>query len=325
MRYLVRRIGLYVFIAWAAVTMNFAIPRLMPGDPIDLLVIRLHGQVDPSAIASLRKAFGLTQHNILLQYFDYLGSLFRGDLGQSITFYPSSVTSVIGSALPWTVGLIGISTIISFVLGTLLGIIAAWRRGTWTDSLLPVTTFFHSVPYFWLALLLVFVFGVELNWLPASGAYSTETTPAFTGAFISTMLYHAILPALTIIISSIAGWLLAMRNMMVTTLGEDYVTMAEAKGLSRWRVMTSYAARNAILPSITGFALSLGFVVGGAILTEIIFTYPGVGYTLYQAVQDEDFPLMQGLFLIISLAVVGANLLADIAYVLLDPRTREDR
>jgi peptide/nickel transport system permease protein len=324
MRYLLRRLGLYLFISWAAITINFVIPRLMPGDPIDLLVTRLHGNVDPEALDSLRKAFGLNHENWALQYWHYLGNLAHGDLGRSITFNPASVSSVIGSALPWTVGLVGIVTVISFLLGTLLGVLAAWRRGTWTDSVLPITTFFHSVPYFWLALLFVLIFGVHLNWFPISGAYAEDIVPGFDWSFISSMLFHGILPALTILVSSIAGWMLSMRNMTITTLGEDYVLMAEAKGLSRWRVMTSYAARNAILPNITGFALSLGFVVGGAILTEIIFTYPGVGYVLYQAVQNEDFPLMQGLFLIISLSVVAANLLADVVYVLLDPRTRED-
>lgn len=295
----------------------------MPGNPVDLLVERLHGQVQPSAVAALKKTFGLTNDSLLAQYGHYLQNLARGDLGRSITFYPTSVGQVINSSIPWTLGLVGVATVISFVLGTLLGVLAAWRRGQWTDSLLPVTTFLQSLPYFWLALLLVFVFGITVTWLPTGGAYSVDMTPTFTGSFVSSVIYHALLPVVTIVISSIGGWLLSMRNMMVTTLSEDYVTLAEAKGLSRFRVATSYAARNAILPSVTGFGLSLGFVVGGAILTEVIFAYPGVGYTLFQAVQDEDFPLMQGIFLIISLAVLVANLFTDVAYVLLDPRTRQ--
>ncbi|GAA1699273.1 ABC transporter permease [Fodinicola feengrottensis] len=322
MRFVARRLALYVVIAWAAITINFLIPRMMPGDPVDLLVDRLKGQVDPAAITSLRQAFGLSDASLLNQYWDYLGNLFHGDLGRSISFYPTAVSDVIATTLPWTLGLIGVCTVISFVLGTSAGIIAAWKRGGWTDMLVPSTTFLHSIPYFWMALLLVFIFGVVLGWLPISGAYDTDLPPVLSGEFIGSVLYHALLPAITIVVSSIAGWLLGMRNMMITTLGEDYVTLAQAKGLSRMRVMTAYAARNAILPSFTGFALSLGFVVGGSMLTEVIFSYPGVGYTLYQAVQNEDFPLMQGLFLVISLSVLAANLLADLAYVLLDPRIR---
>lgn len=322
MAFVLRRLGLYAVIAWAAITINFLIPRLMPGDPVDLLVTRLKGQVDPTAIAALRKAFGLSDAPLISQYWSYLGSLAHGDLGLSIGFYPTPVIQVIGSTLPWTLGLIGVCTVISFVLGTGAGIVAAWRRGGWADLLVPSTTFLHSIPYFWMALMLVFVFGVVLGWLPVSGAYDTDLLPSLSWDFVGSVLYHALLPAVTIVVSSIAGWLLGMRNMMVTTLGEDYVTLAQAKGLTQKRVMIMYAARNAVLPSFTGFALSLGFVVGGSILTEVIFSYPGVGQTLFQAVQNEDFPLMQGLFLVISLSVLVANLIADLAYVLLDPRIR---
>ena len=175
-----------------------------------------------------------------------------------------------------------------------------------------------------MALILVLILSVNLGWFPVANAYQPTLQPGWSWEFISSVLYHAFLPALTIIISSFAGWVLAMRNMTVTVLGEDYVTLAEAKGLPRRKVLLRYGARNAILPSITGFALSLGAVVGGSMLTEVIFNYPGVGYTLFRAVQNQDFPLMQGLFLVISLAVIIANLLADIVYIFLDPRTRAE-
>lgn len=324
MKYLLRKVMLYVFIAWAAITLNFAIPRLMPGDPIDLLMERTQGDLDPAALDALRTAYGLTDENIVWQYRDYLASLSRGDLGLSIGFYPVPVTEIVGSSLPWTIGLIGITTVISFVIGTALGVLLAWRRGSWTDGLLPALTFLNAIPYFWMALILVLVFAVNLGWFEVSGGYDSSVTPAFTGEFIASVIYHATLPGITIVLASFAGWVMGMRNMTVTVLGEDYVTMAEAKGLPRSMVMTHYAARNAILPSVTSFALSLGAVVGGSMLTEVIFNYPGVGYALFQAVQNQDFPLMQGMFLVISLAVIVANLLADVVYVLLDPRTRQE-
>lgn len=324
MRYLLRRLGFYLITAWAAITINFLVPRLMPGDPVDLMVARLNGQIDPDAIAAMKKAFGLTGGSLVHQYLAYLGNLLHGDLGRSITFYPTEVSSVIGSALPWTLCLVGVATIISYLIGTSLGVLAAWRRGTWLDSILPATTFLQAVPYFWVALALVMVFGVSLSWLPASKAYALDVMPGFNGPFVSSVAYHAILPAVTIVVASIADRVMGMRNVMVTTLGEDYVTMAEAKGLTSRRVMWAYAARNALLPNITSFTLSLGFVVGGSVLTEIVFSYPGIGSVLLKAVENEDFPLMQGIFLIISLAVLAANFLADLAYVALDPRTRQE-
>jgi peptide/nickel transport system permease protein len=323
-RFLARRLAFYLVTAWAAVTLNFLIPRLMPGDPADLLAERMKGQVDPAAITALKKTFGFSDASLWHQYLDYLGNLAHGELGRSVTFFPSSVTSVIGSALPWTVGLVGIATLFSYVTGTLLGVIAAWKRGTWVDAVLPGTTFLHAVPYFWVALTLVLVFGVELNLFPTSRAYGMDVTQGFNYPFLSSVIAHGFLPAVTIVCASLADRLLGMRNVMVTTLGEDYVVLAEAKGLSSRRVMWAYAARNAILPNITSFALSLGFVVGGSVLTEIVFAYPGVGSVLLKAVQNEDFPLMQGIFLVISLAVLAANFVADLAYVVLDPRTRQE-
>ncbi|MGA8115954.1 MAG: ABC transporter permease [Actinocatenispora sp.] len=324
MLYLLRRLGFYLVTAWAAITINFLIPRLMPGDPVDLMVARMNGQIDPDAIAAMKHAFGLTGGSLWQQYLSYLGNLAHGELGRSITFYPTEVGTVLGSALPWTIGLVGVATVISYLIGTSLGVLAAWRRGTWLDSILPTATFLQAVPYFWVALALVMVFGVTLSWLPVSQAYSLDVTPGFNGPFLSSMLYHAILPAVTIVVASIADRVMGMRNIMVTTLGEDYVTLAEAKGLTSRRVMWAYAARNALLPNITSFTLSLGFVVGGSVLTEIVFSYPGVGSVLLKAVENEDFPLMQGIFLIISLAVLAANFLADLCYVALDPRTRQE-
>jgi peptide/nickel transport system permease protein len=324
--YIARRIGFYLATAWIAITINFFIPRLMPGNPVELVFNRVKHAASPAAVKSFTVAFGLNNHqNIFSQYISYLGQLAHGNLGVSITYFPASVTSVIRGALPWTLALVGVATVLSFVFGTLLGVAAATRRGTWVDALLPVTSFLSSVPYFWLGLVFLTVFGVELNWFPLSGGYDPAVAVGFTGTFIWSAITHAVLPAVTIIVSSIAGWLLGMRNVMIATLGEDYVLLAEAKGLPRRRVTFTYAARNALLPNIAGFALSLGFIVSGAILTEVVFSYPGMGYVLFQAVTNEDYPLMQGIFLMITILVLLANLIADAVYVTLDPRTRETR
>ena len=323
MRYLLKKLGLYAFIAWAALTLNFLIPRLMPGDPVRVLIAGSEGQIDPEARDAIAAQFGLTDDPLIVQYFHYLADLARFDLGVSLSNYPVPVIDIISGAMPWTLVLVGVSTVISFLLGTGLGVLLAWRRGTWSDHVLPALTFLNAIPYFWMALILVLVLAVGLGWFPYAGAYDRTMFPELSAPFLGSVAYHAALPALTIVIGSFAGWVLQMRNMTVTILGEDYVCMAEAKGLPGRMVLFGYAARNAILPSITGFALALGAVVGGSMLTEVIFNYPGLGYTLFQAVSAQDFPLMQGLFLIISLAVIVANLIADAAYVFLDPRTRQ--
>ncbi len=326
MRYLLRRIGFYLIALWAAITLNFLIPRLMPGDPVLLLIAKLQGRLDPRAIQALRLQFGLnTNETLWTQYLRYLGDLAHGNFGISINYYPTPVSEVLGTGLFWTLGLVGMSTIISFVLGTALGAIAAWKRGSWFDTTFsPLLTFFQGIPYFWLALILLFTLGFLLKWFPLFGGYSIDLQPAFTPEYVLDVAYHAVLPALTIVLSSVAGWMLGMRNPMINTLGEDYVLMAQAKGLSERRVLITYAARNAILPNITGFAISLGFVIGGALLTEIIFSYPGIGFILLQAVQAEDYPLMQAVFLVIAVAVLIANFLADVLYVMLDPRVRQE-
>jgi peptide/nickel transport system permease protein len=323
-KYYLRRIGFYLLAAWAAITINFLLPRVMPGNPVQVLLARLKGRLSPQATNALMIEFGLNHRSSLVhEYFSYLNQLAHGHLGISITYFPTPVSTVVGEALPWTIVLIGFATVVSFVLGTLLGIVVGWKRGSRLDALLPATTFLSAVPYFWLALLAVLVFGFVLKWFPTSGGYALTDTIGFDWPFIESAISHAVLPAGTIIVASIAGWLLSMRNMMVTVLGEDYVALAEAKGLPNRRIIMTYGARNAILPNVANFALSLGFIVSGAILTEAVFSYPGIGYLLYEGVSNEDFPLAQAIFLVITIAVLLANLLADIAYGMLDPRARQ--
>lgn len=324
MRHLTRRVGFYLIAIWASITLNFLIPRLAPGDPVQALIARMHGRISPQAAHALETAFGISHEPLWTQYVQYLNNLLHGNLGISVYAFPTPVSQVIAQDVTWTMVLVGVSLVLSFVIGTFLGVVIAWKRGSSFDAIFPpLFTFLSAIPYFWLALIMLYFLGYQLRWFPLNGGYDvTSTTPGWTPDFLMDAIYHAILPALTIVISSVAGWLLGMRNTMITTLSEDYVLMAQAKGLSERRVMFTYAARNAILPNITGFALSLGFVVSGSLLTEIVFSYPGIGYTLLQAVENQDYALIEGIFLVITLAVLVANFLADILYVFLDPRVR---
>jgi len=322
-KHLLRRISFYLVALWASVTINFIIPRLAPGDPTGALMARFQGRMNPQAIAALRLQFGLSSDPFWVQYFQYLINLLHGELGTSFTYFPTPVVTVLAQEVPWTLALVGISVIISCTLGTLIGVLIAWRRGSFIDSILPpFLTFFSAIPYFWLALIALYVFAYTLNWFPLNGGYDTSVTVGWNFDFLLSAFVHGLLPAFTIVLGSIAGWMLGMRNSMITTLTEDYVLMAEAKGLSEFRIMLLYAARNAILPNVTGFALSLGFVVGGALLTEVVFSYPGIGFALLQAALNSDYPLLQGIFLLIAVAVLGANFVADLVYVVLDPRVR---
>lgn len=327
MSYLARRFGFYLVTAWAAITMNFFIPRLMPGNPAQILVSRLsaQGPISPGLYHALEVAFGLnTSSPLLTQYVQYWGQLFQGNLGTSITYYPSSVASVIATALPWTIGLFGMSTVLAFIIGTGIGTIAAWRRGSWLDVALPTTAFLQALPYFWLGLVAIEIFAVKLGWFPVSGGYAANLPESLNLGFLGSASYHALLPALTIVLASMSGWMVGQRNVMITTLNQDYVLVAQAKGISQRRVMIMYAARNAILPNFASFAVAVGLVVSGTLLVELVFSYPGIGYVLLSAVNNEDFPLMEAIFLIITLAVLVANFLADLVYVLLDPRARQE-
>ncbi len=324
MRAIVRRLFFYLVTAVVAISLDFLVPRLIPGNPLEAILSKMQGQVSPASIHAMEIQLGIKASGSLWsQYIHYWSNVLHGNLGVSVGngFFP--VTSVIRQALPYTLGLIGVATVISFVLGTAVGAIVAWKRGSRLDSLLPVVTFFQAAPYFFLAFLVVALFAVKLGWFPSERAANLGDFPAFTWTYISDVLDHAVLPAFTIVLASAAGWIVGMRNVMLTTMDEDYVLIAAAKGLSKPRVIW-YAARNAILPSVSGFALAIGFIVSGSLLTEIVFSYPGLGSLLVQAVDNSDYALMQGLFLIITLAMLVANLIADFVYVFLDPRTRQE-
>ncbi len=325
MRFLYRRIIFYLVALWAAVTLNFVLPRMMPGSPIEYFMSKYRDQLrnNPHLLDSLRIMLGGSHDPMPIQYLHYLGNLARGNFGVSYSQFPSPVSAIIGGTLPWTLFLAGASTILAVVLGTLLGIVAAWRRGGVTDQVLtPFTMFISAFPQFFVAMLLLYCFGFVTGWFPLQHAYGDNVTPGLNGPFLADAALHAVLPITAIMILSLGGWLLGMRNVMINTLSDDFITMAQAKGLHDRRIMLTYAARNALLPQITSFAIQLGYVVSGLLLIEYVFSYPGVGYTLVNAVESEDYPLMQALFLLIAVSVLAANLIADLLYARLDPRVR---
>jgi peptide/nickel transport system permease protein len=322
MRYLARRAALFLVTLWAALTVNFVIPRVMPGNEAQA-VLATFRSVNPAALHALEIEFGVNVHqNVFVSYFEYLKNCLTGHFGVTAQGVP--VLSEISSKLPWTLGLVGVTTVIAFVIGTFVGILSAWRRGGRLDAVLPPALFIVStVPVFFVGLLLIYFFSVKLSWLPLGSNYDIGSTPSLSLSFIWDVVDHALLPGLSLVIVTAGLWVYSMRNNMITTIAEDYVKTARAKGLSSWRVMLDYAARNAILPNLTGFAMQLGYVLGGAIVIEYLFSYPGLGYLFYTASTDHDLPLMQGLFLFYTVAVLVCVLLADLATAALDPRTRE--
>ena len=323
MGFIFRRLGFYALAAWVAVSINFFLPRLMPGDPTTVLFARFQGRLSPEAIAGLKAAFGLTDGPWWSQYATYLRHTLSGDLGVSVAYFPSPVSSVIANGLPWTVGLAGVALLISAAVGSLLGIASAWWRHTWVDSWVPqVFALLGSFPYFWLALVALYVFGFTLRWFPVGHAYRDDLSPELSATFVIDVMRHAALPLITMVLAATGGWLVTMRNSMISVLGSEYITLARARGLAPRTVVFRYAARNALLPTLTSFGMSLGFALGGALLTEIVFAYPGQGYLLVQAVRSQDYALMQGIFLVITIGVLLANFAADLLGYWLDPRAR---
>jgi peptide/nickel transport system permease protein len=320
--WLARRLGLYAVAAWAALTLGFALPRMVPGDPAAALLARLQGKAGPEAIAALRAALGVSDAPLVEQYGAYLLALTRGDLGVSVSRFPTPVAELIGGALGWTLLLAGVSVAISFVLGSALGLAAAWRGGVLDTVVGPALTLLGAFPYFWLAMGALHVFGFGLGWFPLRHAWDTSVAPAPTLEFGWGVVRHAALPALTLVGASVGGWMLGMRTSARSILATDQVLLARARGLPTARVVSAYVLRNAVLPHLTGFGMALGFVVSGALLTEVVFSYPGEGWLLVQAVRAQDYPLLQGLVLAITLAVLAANALVDVLTLLVDPRTR---
>jgi peptide/nickel transport system permease protein len=326
MRYALRKVGLFVLTLWAAVTLNFLLPRLMPGSPVDAALGKLAAAGVPVTNAernAIEIQLGVPHTSLLSQYGDYLRNIVLLRFGTSYSFPTETVAATIGRALPWTLVLVGVTTIIAFVIGTLLGVYAGWRRGRAADTSITIgSTFFGAFPPFWLGLLLLYFLAFKLGWFPIKGGYSPGVSPNLSLSFVADALQHSVLPALTLVVTTLSGWVFGMRNNMINTLGEDYVTFAEANGLRGRTIALLYAARNALLPNVTAFGLQLGAVVGGAVLVEGVFSYPGVGGLLFTAVINHDYPLMQALFLVITLSMLVAIFVVDLLYVRLDPRVR---
>jgi peptide/nickel transport system permease protein len=328
MRAILRRLGVYILAAWVALTVSFLLPRVVPGNPVAGAVARASqsGNCNSQCVVAIEEQLGYNVHTSLWdQYVGYWGNLLHGNLGHSWS-ENASVGSLILSYLPWTLGLLVVATTIAFVGGTAIGALIAWRRGSWVDWILPGATFFQAVPYFFLALVLVLIFGqtgTMLRWFPSLFAYDIyAVTPGPNLPYVESVLTHAILPALTVILASMAGFILAMRNNMVTTMDEDFVLVAVAKGLPARKVVW-YAARNALLPVVANFTIAISLLVAGQILVEIVFNYPGIGFHLFDALSKLDYSLVQGIFVVITLVVLAANLLADVVYVVIDPRARQ--
>ena len=322
MKFILRRLVFYAVAAWVALTLNFFIPRAMPGNAVEAIMSKFPN-LQPSAYRALEAMLGVGHPGSLWnQYLAYLDDVVHLNFGTDVMEYPAQVSTLLAQTIPWTLTLVGTATVIAFFVGTGLGIVAGWRHGGWLERALPGLMFLQAMPYFFLALILIELLAVRAHIFPIAQGYAEGLVPGWHAAFIGSAIYHALLPALTIVITSVAGWMLQMRNVMITTIGEDYVVAAQAKGLRSRRVVFTYAARNALLPQLQGFGLALGFVVSGALIMEIVFSYPGIGLLLLSAVSSDDFPLMQAIFLVITFAVLIANLIVDVLLVAFDPRVR---
>ncbi len=320
-RYLARQITIYALTFVVAVTIDWAIPRLMPGDPIDALISRIH--TDPAASEQLHgyftESFQLDQP-LWRQYVNFWWGLLHGDLGPSIAYVGSRVSDLIWAALPYTLALLVPAIVLSYIAGNRVGALAA-RRKTLDNTVLPVSYVLTATPYVFLALLLAYFVAFQWEWLPVSGAYDFSLQPAWTMEFARSFLAHWILPFLSLFLVSFGGWAIGMRNLIIYELEADYANYLQALGAPN-RLVRKYAYSNAVLPQMTGLALALGVIVGGALVTEIVYGYPGVGTLLLTAIQNRDYFLLQGIFLFIIIGVLIANFVVDLLYVVVDPRTR---
>lgn len=317
---------MFLLIAWLAATLNFFLPRLTGQDPVRVKLLQqaqLGGYVQAGIEAMIQeydRRFGLDRP-LWRQYLVYLRGAARLDFNYSIANYPRTVNEMIAEALPWTIGLLGTTTLVSFGLGTVLGALLAWPRAPrWMRWLMPPLWALHAIPFFLLGLILIYLFTFRIPVFPMFGGYSAGAFPALTPGFVGDVLWHAVLPALSIVLVATGGWALSMRGMMVTTEGEDYVTFAEAKGLRSLTIFLRYCVRNALLPQATALALALGQIVSGAVLVEVIFGYPGIGTVLFQAIRENDHFLIQGIVFTVIVALGLATLMLDAIYPLLDPR-----
>ena len=325
-RYLLQRVGAFFLIVWAAATINFAVPRLSSVDPIReqmMQAVAIGGSSSQSmeeVIKSYEKRFGLDQP-LWKQYVRYMWDMARFDFGVSITRFPIRVSALIFDALPWTLVLVTVATLMAFVIGSLFGALLAWPRAPrFIHALAPPLLTMSAIPYYLLGLTLIYILAFTWRIFPLGGGYDVGSAPDWSLDFFRQAVRHSILPALSIVLSSVGFWALGMRAMMVTVQGEDYVTLAEAKGLKPRRIFLRYALRNAILPQTTALALSLGQVASGAVLVEVVFGYPGVGNLLFQSIRQFDYTVIYGLTYLVIVSIGVATLILDLLLPRLDPR-----
>jgi peptide/nickel transport system permease protein len=332
MRFLLQRLLFYVIAFWFALTINYLLPRVMPGSPADQVLEQLGPQLQstPGLYQQIVAEYGGHHQgfvDLFREYPHYIGNMLTLHLGYSIR-YKVPVWSIVRQTLPYSVFVAGTAVFLSFVIGTFLGMVCGWRRGGALDSTLPATTLFlQAFPPFVIALLAIYFLALgqgplHAQWFPASLAYDNQISPSWSWTFVGSVVRHGELPILVLVVTTLGGWLLGMRNTMISNVAEDYITTAQAKGLTSRRIMFMYAGRNSIIPPITAFATQLAAVVGGAIVIETVFSYPGVGLTMNNAALGHDYPLLQALLLVISACFLLANFIMDSVYVFLDPRSR---
>ena len=323
--YVLQRVLMWLLTIWIGVTLTFAIPRLGKGDPTTTMVLRmmnLRGYVDNASqiIETYKQSFGLNDP-LFVQYYRYLWHVVRFDYGFSFTGFPMAAWDVVKPALPWTLTLLSFAAVFSFLIGITVGALMGWRKTPgWLQSILPASLTFTSIPYFMFGILIIFVFAFKLHWLPPTGGYSRTVDPGWNLPFIGSVISHSILPLFSIVLTSMGGWALGMRGLMIGVNNEDYFLLAQAKGLSPARVFFRYGIRNAILPALTAFALGLGGLIGGSTLVEWIFAYPGTGYVLYRAIMEQDFTVIQNITNLMIMITATAVLIIDLIYPLIDPR-----
>jgi peptide/nickel transport system permease protein len=326
MRWLLRRLAFYLFALWAALTLTFLVTWSLPGSPIGGILQRLSPaqiSANPGIILTYEKIFGGKGESLPTAYWHYLRNVAHFNFGRSTSNFPTPVSEVVARTLPYSIVLVGIAFILAFIFGTAIGMFAAWRRGGGFDSVfVPVFMAVGAFPAYFTALLIMYFLGLKLGWFPIQHAYGNNVTPGLNGPFLWSAVDHGFMPGLVIVLAFAGGWVLNMRSVMINTISEDYVAMAQAKGLKDRRVMTRYAARNAILPPLNGFAPQFATAVGGVVFVELVFSYPGAGLTLQQAALGKDLPLTQALLLFFTICPIVAIFLIDLVNFALDPRIR---
>lgn len=326
-RYLAQRFLILLITVFLSITVVFFVPRMVPGNPLGAVFLnmaQMGGSAGaPELVAEYERIFGLDQ-SLWVQYLRFWRELLRGNLGYSISTFPSEVSTLLSAALPWTIGLLTVTTLVSWLLGTVMGAIAGWRgsKSLVSRILVPIALVLYTTPYYILAIILVFLFAFFWPIFPISGALSLGMKPGWNWAFFADLLHHAFLPAMSIVLVSLGWWFLSMRSLITGLKGEDYILNAEAMGIKERRILWGYAFRNALLPQATGLAISMGHITGGALITEVIFAYPGIGWLIFNSIKGLDYPVIQGGVLLIIIAVAVANFAVDSLYPLIDPRIR---